>query len=117
LTGALPSFNPARVAGSTTLLYNDLLRQSDDSAQYEAGVTVSVAGLGKITVPILATRKDGQRLVIALSAPLTNDYAADEWVRQLVAKAPDLPVKVVNELVVRGNLPSATREVRQFIYD
>lgn len=115
LTGALPSFNPARLVGSTTLLHNDLLRQSDDSAKYESGITVSVAGLGKITVPIVATRKDGQRFVIALSAPLTNDYASDEWVRQLVAKAPDLPVKVINELVVRGNLPSATREVRQFI--
>jgi hypothetical protein len=117
LTGSLPSFNPARVADSTTLLYNDLLRQSDDSAKYELAITVSVAGLGKVTVPILATRKDGQRFVIALAAPLTNDYAADESVRQLVAKASDLPVKVVNELVVRGNLPSATRDVCQFIYD
>ena len=66
-------------------------------------------------MPILATRKDGKRFVVALSAPLTSDYAANEWVRQILAKSSELPVKIVNELVVRGNLPAATREVRQFI--
>jgi len=115
LTGALPTFNQTRVANSTLLLFNDLLRQSDGSTKYESNAVITVAGLGNITVPILATGKDSKRSVIALAAPLTNDYAADESVRQLQAASPHFPVKVVNELVVRGNLPAATREVSQFI--
>lgn len=115
LTGVLPSFNAVRIADSQSLLYKDLSRQSDDGAKYEFDAPISVAGIGEVTVPILATRKDGKRFVVALSAPLTSDYAANEWVRQILAKSSELPVKIVNELVVRGNLPAATREVRQFI--
>jgi hypothetical protein len=117
LTGTLPTFDHARVASSTKLLYDDLLRQSADGTTYKLDATISIAGIGNMSVPILATRKDGERYVVALSAPLTSEYAADEGVRQLLANSSELPVKIVNELVVRGNLPAATREVLQFIYD
>src|ERR1700733_1474946 len=101
LTGTLPSFNAIRLADSQLLLYKDLLRQSDNGTQYESDAPISIVGLGKITVPILATRKDGKRFGIALSAPLTSDYAADEWIQQLQAKSSEVPVKVINELVIR----------------
>jgi hypothetical protein len=64
-----------------------------------------------VTVPILATRKDGQQFAIGLSGPLTADHPADASLLQLeqVAGAPKLII--VNELLVRGNLPAATREI------
>ena len=115
LTGTLPEFDAQRLKNSTALLYNDLLRQSDGSVNYQAGVKISVTGIGEIEVPILATTKIGQRFVIALSGPLTSDYPADPSVRELRDRTSAPSVKVVNELLVRGNLPAATREVHQFV--
>jgi ATP-dependent helicase YprA (DUF1998 family) len=115
LTGTVPEFDAQRLKNSTALLYNDLLRQSDGSVNYQAGVNISVTGIGEIEVPILATTKSGQRFVVALSGPLTSDHAADPSVRELREKTSDPSVKVVNELLVRGNLPAATREVHQLV--
>jgi hypothetical protein len=53
--------------------------------------------------------------VIALSGPLTTDYPADPSIGDLRDRATDLQVIVVNELLVRGNLPAATREVQQLL--
>lgn len=67
----------------------------------------------KITIPILATRKDGKEFAIALSGPLTTGYPADTALLTLSA-TPGVPELIVfNELLVRGNLPTATREVMQ----
>ena len=41
-------------------------------------VNLSIAGTGEVTTPILAVRKSGERFIIALSGPLTNDHPA-EW--------------------------------------
>jgi len=53
--------------------------------------------------------------VDGLSGPLTTDYAADASIRQVRDKSSDIPVIIVNELLVRGNLPAATRLVQQFL--
>ena len=66
-------------------------------------------------VPILAVTSTGDRFVIALSGPLTIDHPAVEFLPELVAQSGDLKLIVVNELLVRGNLPAATRDVRQRI--
>jgi hypothetical protein len=64
-------------------------------------------------VPILAVSNSGERFVIALSGPLTNDYPAAPSLTELLEQTEDLKPIVVNELLVRGNLPAATRDVRQ----
>jgi hypothetical protein len=48
---------------------------------------------------------------IALSPPLTVDCPADERLFGIAAGAKPLGLIVVNALLVRGNLPAATREV------
>jgi hypothetical protein len=66
-------------------------------------------------VPILATRNDGKQFAIALSGPLTDGHPADARLLELkAARAPELII--VNELLVRGNLPAATREVQQGVW-
>jgi ATP-dependent helicase YprA (DUF1998 family) len=113
LTGQLPEFNPGRLQKSTAWLLSDLRRQAASGLVYQEGVRVS-AGKGlSVTVPILAMRKDGKRYAITLSGPLTSGYPADASLLTLseLAGAPELVV--VNELLVRGNLPAATREVQQ----
>ena len=115
LTGTLPEFDAERLKTSTALLYHDLLRQGDGSVDFKANVLVSVAGAKDTEIPILAVAKSGKRFAISLSGPLTVDHPAEASIRDLREKATDLQFIVVNELLVRGNLPAATREIRQLI--
>jgi len=115
LTGTLPDFDPQRLQTSMTLLYNDLLRQGLAGITFEMGVKLPLAGLGQVEVPILAVSNDGDRFAIALSGPLTNDHPAVPSLPELVEQASDLKLIVVNELLVRGNLPAATHDVLQRI--
>jgi hypothetical protein len=113
LTDTLAGFDEQRLVTSTTLLCNDLLRQGDGGVDFEANSNVTVAGVGDFAVPILAVKKSGKRFAIALSGPLTTDHPADPAIRELREKTSDIHVIVVNELLVRGNLPAATREVQE----
>ncbi len=63
--------------------------------------------------PILAETANGRKYVIALSGPLTTDHPADPRIRELRESGSDITVIVENELLVRGNLPAATRNVQQ----
>jgi hypothetical protein len=112
LTGTLPDFDAQRITKGTGLLYSALLRQGDINVTLEASVALSIAGLGDVTLPISARRKDGKRFAIALSGPLTENHPADAAMRELQEKSTEICVIVVNELLVRGNLPAATRLVR-----
>ena len=112
LTGEQPEFNAERLQTSTALLYNDLQRQSDGSIQFETNVPVA-SGIGTVVAPILAKTAVGKQFIIVLSGPLTTDHPADPKIAELRDSGSDIPVIVENELVVRGNLPAATRNVQQ----
>ena len=115
ITGALPEFDPQRLRKSTARLYHDLLRQDDPAVTFATGVSVSLPEMGELELPICAVRADGKRFAIALCGPLTNDYAADPAIRRLRDAGADIGVIVVNELLVRGNLPAATRIVQGYL--
>ena len=72
-------------------------------------------GTGTVTAPILATTAGGSKSIIALSGPLTDGHPADPRLAALRDSGSDIPIIVENELVVRGNLPFATRNVQQKI--
>lgn len=116
ITGTLPEFDRQRLKDSTTLLYGDLLRQGYEGFDFKADAQLTIKGKRKIAVPILATAKDGRQFVIGLSAPLAINYPDDASVRELQDESEEIQVIVVNELLVRGNLPAATREVQQFLH-
>lgn len=113
LTGQLPQFDQTRLQKSTTWLCHDLQRQGEEEMTYQEAIEVAAGKNAIVTAPILATRKNGKRFVIALSGPLSDSHPADASVLALkkVAGAPELII--VNELLVRGNLPAATKEVQQ----
>ena len=113
LDGQLSDFDPQRLAASTALLRNDLERQSTNGTRFELNVSLET-GDPPFTAPILATTKEGGQVIIALSAPLTPNHPADTAV---AASIPTLetPVVLENELVVRGNLPAATRRIMSVI--
>jgi hypothetical protein len=112
LTDKRPLFDARRLASSTGLLFSDLQRMGQSDLSYQNGVTIHVTGLGEIEVPILATRKGGAKFAIDVSGPLTNDLPVHPDIRKLRDADGEIGVIVVNELLVRGNLPAATREVQ-----
>jgi hypothetical protein len=114
LTGQLPKFDAVRVQKSTELLFNDLARQGDPGISYQEQVPIIVDGR-RATVPILATRKDGARYIVALSGPLSEGRPADASLADSTTAKGAPELLVVNELLVRGNLPAATSEVQQRI--
>ncbi len=109
IDGHLADFSPSRIASSTTLLRNDLERQYVNVMQIESTVLLKANDV-PTTAPILVTTKEGRRIVIALSAPLTPNHPADRSVANLDLIG-QFPVIIENELVVRGNLPAATRRI------
>lgn len=83
---------------------------------YRQAVQVSVGKGAMVIAPVLATRKrEGKQFVIALSGPLTDGCLADGALLDL-SKMKDGPALiVVNEFLVRGNLPAATADVQEGI--
>lgn len=111
ISGEMQPFDVRRIRASSRLLHQDLERQTDGFT-FTADEEVSVPGLGPVTIPILATRADNKRFAIALSGALTGDHPADPAIADMREKWGEIPVIPVNELLVRGNLPAATRSVQ-----
>jgi hypothetical protein len=112
LTDHMQPFSPERIAASTRILLLDLQRNAESGVTYELNAVVSVPGMGDLNVPILATRSDGVRKVIALAGPLTDEHPSDPRIAAMREKW-DGDVIPVNELLVRGNLPTATRMLEE----
>ena len=114
VTGEQQRFNADRLSSSTKLLYHDLQRQMVEGIELELGASVDT-GCGSLTAPILAKTAKGQKFIIALSGPLTTGHPADPTIAEFLADGGNIPVIVENELIVCGNLPTATRNIRQKI--
>ena len=112
--GEMKPFDPERIHASTALLQRDLERQADGT-KFSLDEEVTVPGLGDVLIPILATRPDGRRYAVALSGALTADHPADPGIARMREEWDGISVVLVNELLVRGNLPAATREVQSQI--
>jgi hypothetical protein len=112
LDGDLTGFSPARLAASTRLLASDLERNLQLGWACEVDAPVD-GPTGRVIAPILLTDPHGRTHVVALSGPLTDGQPADVYVAKLRAAQGGSKVHVENELVVRRNLPFATRDVLQ----
>lgn len=114
LTGQNPGFSAERLKRSTALLLNDLLRRDEGMATFEAGPEIAYGNGKSVTAPILAECKS-RKFVIALSGPLTTGHPADPAIAEFRDSGTEYQVIVENELVIRGNLPTATRTIYQQI--
>lgn len=111
LTGAAPTLQTNRMERSTDLLFEDLQRQGLAGITLERNKEIIVPGLGNVVAPILVTNRDSSEIVVALHGPLTPDYPSTEPLRELKEYALGTPLVLVDELVVRRNLPSATSAI------
>ena len=112
LTGKQSRFSAKRLRNSTTLLYNDLRRQTVEGVEFELNGPVR-SREGTLVAPILARTVTGKEFIIALSGPLATDQPDDPVIAELASGKGNIPVVVENELLVRGNLPAASRDVRR----
>ena len=112
LSGKLPRFNRRRLDGSTAILFGDLQRQGMAGVTYKAGAQFKPDKGSALAVPILA-EVNGKQFAIALSGPLTPDIPTDDDLRKVMEDTNSARVVVVNELLVRGNLPATTRLVHE----
>ena len=108
LFGTAPTLGAARLERSTELLFQDLERHGIDGLALERDKELSIPGLAKVTAPIFASKGPRRQFVIGLHGPLTPDEPSDEALRDLKEFSATIPVILVDELVVRRNLPSAT---------
>ncbi|MET3414545.1 DEAD/DEAH box helicase [Methylobacterium sp. 1030] len=115
LTDRIQPFSLERVAASTRILMLDLERNADNGVTYETDAVVNVPGMGEVAVPILAVRPDGRQFVIAVAGPLTADHPASPLIAELRERWDAGRVIPINELLVRGNLPAATRIVEEAV--
>jgi hypothetical protein len=111
LTGAFPKLDPARVEVSTGLLFQDLERQGLDGLSLERNKLLTAPGLPTITAPIFARKKDGTTFIVGLHGPLTPDEPPNEALREFKEYSAAQPLILVDELVVRRNLPTATSDL------
>jgi ATP-dependent helicase YprA (DUF1998 family) len=110
LTGRSSGFNKARLDRSIAGLYHDLLRQGVDGVSFSESIPQQV-GERQLMAPILAEARSGGRFVIALSAPLSSDEPADPALKVLCEGGFDAELILKNELLVRGNVAAATRDI------
>ncbi len=108
LRGTAPTLEASRLERSTDLLFQDLERHGVDGLTLERDKPLTVPGLTEVVAPILASKGPGRQFVIGLHGPLTPDEPSDEALRDLKEFSATVPVILVDELVVRRNLPSAT---------
>lgn len=113
LTGITPETETDRLQGSMEVLFKDLQRLLGGDAEIEckSGAEITI-GNRKYIAPVLCRQKsNGTKVVIGLCSALKDGYAADADVRSLQASDSSIDVVVVNELLVRSNLPAATKAV------
>lgn len=109
--GTYPKLDPGRLAASTDLLFEDLRRQGLEGVTLERNHVLKLPGFGSVTAPIYSKRADGAEFIIGLHGPLTPDDSPDDALKDLKENCPSIPVLLLDELVVRRNLPSATGDL------
>ncbi|MGB9233879.1 MAG: DEAD/DEAH box helicase [Terriglobales bacterium] len=114
LSGNAPVWDRKRMEDSTDLLFKDLDRQEDERFKFYRNADLNVAGLGQINVPILVSKQNNERIVIGLSGPLTPDDPVDPVLHDLKEYS-SLPTRLVDEIVVRRNLPRATSDLLEWL--
>ena len=110
LDGSINDFNTSRLDSSTALLKNDLERLCEDETHFELNAPLPKS-CPPIAFPILATTTNQQKYIISLSAPLIPNHPANS----LITNSDSIDkYKIIleNELLVRGNLPAATRNIK-----
>lgn len=112
LYGEDPVLHHVRLEQASDRVFEDLRRQALPGVEFARNAPVEIEGLGTVQAPILATTAS-RRLIVGIHGPLTPDFPADEALRDAKEFAVDVPVELLDEIVVTRNLPAASLQVIQ----
>ncbi len=110
LYGTTPAPEAEVLAKATDRLYEDLQRQDLPDMSFRRDHAVGLDSGQRVAVPILATNADGNVAAVALHGALTPQEPPSLELKMLRA-AGAMPLRLIDELVVRRNLPSATNDL------
>ena len=111
--GELPTVNITRLEGSTSLLFEDLSRQSSSGLTFTLNHPVTLDDGSAAVAPIYLETSGGNRFIVGLSGPLTPNVPADVALAKVMELSHSIPVLLYDEILVRRNLPSATNLVTE----
>lgn len=114
LDGTLPMLSQQRLDRSADRLFEDLVRSGIEDVTFERNATVPVEGIGEVLVPILANKANGDRALIGIHNPLTPDVAPSLELHRVNQETFER-VRLIDDLVIARSLPSASREVLEFV--
>lgn len=110
LTGIEPEWDSERIEASLDILYTDLQRQGVEGLTVGRRSQLDVPGVGLVQAPILLSGKDGSRRILDVTGALTPGKPAHREIQELQEFSP-VPIHLLEELVVRRNLPRATSDL------
>lgn len=111
LNGTYPYLDKSRIEKASNVLAEDLSRQKLSGFRIQRNYVLKLPDFPEIFAPILITGEGGKRLVIDIYGPLTPNEPSNDSLRDLIEYGSTIPVKQVDELVIRRNLPSVTRDI------
>ena len=114
LDGDLPTLSGRRQAGAMDALAEDLRRALGAGGTVERDAVRDIPGLGPTLVP-LVVHAEGTTVLIAASSPVAPSVAPTEDLRAAQRGALQAPVRLIDEMIVRKNLPHAADLVRSWI--
>lgn len=114
LDGTVPQLEQARLDRSATRLFEDLRLLGETHVSFERDAPVSLAGIGTVTAPILAT-KGGRQFIVGVSGPLTPNLASDPVLQDAKENQVTVPVRLIDDLVIGRHLPHASQSVLELL--
>ena len=105
-----PTLDASRIKVATDLVFEDLDRQGIPGLILERSKAMDVSGIGEVLAPILATKPNGESVIVGLSGPLTPGEPLDSQLKDVLEYG-TVPVVLEDELVVRRALPVATKRL------
>ncbi len=106
-----PVLDRNRIEQSTKMLFDDIHGKDVKGVTLDLEKSVTVTGLGVFVAPIYVSRDGKEDFIISLHNPLTRDDPCDQGLRTLMEDSVTIPVHLVDEILVRLNLQSATNSV------
>lgn len=112
IEGSYPDLDAARVESSTNLLFEDLVRRDLSSVSIARSHPIELPGFGILRAPIYLRRQGtASELIVGIHGPLTPDTPTDPVLRDFMNSPSSVPVLLVDEILVRRNLPVATERL------
>ena len=114
LDGHLPTLSAQRQDRATRALAEDLRRALGPRATVEQDATREIPGVGPVQVPLVVAT-DRVTVLVAVSSPVAPDVPPTPELRRAMDASLDGAVRLLDETLVRKNLPHATELVRSWV--